>query len=223
MAPESSYITLRNIGYVSGYSEKRRNPVWVSYRVFRSPNAIPLIRPKGDFITDTRTIAKVSHHDYTGSGYDRGHMAPNSAIATRYGADAQRETFLLSNICPQAPNLNQKVWERLERAEVEYADRYEEVWVIDGPIFPDVNGGTEKKLRSGISVPSSFYKILVDEQLGKPRVFAVIMPQTVKGTESPDQFRTSVREIEKQSRLDFLTDLDPAVQKELEEKVWPMW
>ncbi len=55
---------------------------------------------------DTLTIAKVTHNDYTHSGYDRGHMAPNYAIATRYGQEAQKETFLMSNIVPQLGNLN---------------------------------------------------------------------------------------------------------------------
>jgi len=42
----------------------------------------------------------VTSHDYTGSGYNRGHCAPNYAIAVCYGAQAQLETFLMSNILP---------------------------------------------------------------------------------------------------------------------------
>ena len=53
---------------------------------------------------DERTAARVSHDDYKPGTdrFDRGHMAPNHAIATRYGREAQLETFLMSNVCPQA-------------------------------------------------------------------------------------------------------------------------
>lgn len=227
-SPKSVFTVLQNTGYVVGFSEDRRAPLWSSYRVFKAPPGPAPERPKGDFLTDFRTKIRVTHHDYTGSGYDRGHMAPNFAIATRYGVQAQRETFFMTNICPQAPDLNQKVWENLERAEAEFANSCEEVWVTAGPIFADMQTppGEVKKLRSGVSVPVAFYKIIVDEQHGrggKPRLFAVIMPQTVKGTESPRQFTRSVREIEAQTALDFLSELPPEVQAELESKAFSMW
>jgi endonuclease G len=214
---------LRNTAYIAGYSETRKDPLWVTYHVVHTATPFHLDRPKGNFVTDLRTRARTTHDDFTGSGYDRGHMAPNAAIARCFGAAAQNETFLLSNICPQAPNLNQKVWEHLEVAEQTYADRQGEVFVTDGPIFADQNGGTTRKLRSGIAVPTAFYKILVEQTAGRPRAFAVIMPQTVKGTEQPGQFLTSIREIEQETGIDFMPDLPPAEAETLESKVWPMW
>jgi endonuclease G, mitochondrial len=217
------FTVLRNQAYLVGYSEERRDPLWAAYHVFRAAGPVHEERPRGSFLTDNRTQARTAHHDYTGSGYDRGHMAPNFAIATRFGAEAQLETFLLSNICPQAPALNEKVWERLEKQEIEYANRLGEVWVIDGPIFDDLSGGPTRKLRTGISVPGSFYKIIIENRNGVPRIFSVIMPQTVKGTELPQQYLTSVRTIEEKTQLEFLWTLDPAVQRLLKENVWPMW
>jgi endonuclease G len=217
------FTVLRNQAYIVGYSEERRDPLWAAYHVFRATGPVHEERPRGSFITDTRTQAQVSHHDFTGSGYDRGHMAPNFAIATRFGPAAQLETFLLSNICPQAPALNQKVWEHLEKAEIDYANQLGEVWVMDGPIFDDLRGGPTRKLRSGISVPSSFYKIIIENHAGTPRLFCVIMPQTVKGTEMPQQFVTSVRTIEEKTQLEFLWTLDAGTQRALKEKIWPMW
>jgi len=150
-------------------------------------------------------------------------MAPNSAIATRYGADAQKETFLLSNICPQTSNLNQKVWKLLEIEEINYADAFEEVWVIDGPIFADLNGGPTKTLASGVHIPTAFYKIVIDEQQGQSRTFAVIIPQDVKGYEKPDQFLVSIQKIQQETQLDFLPELDAKTQHQLESQPHPMW
>ena len=49
------------------------------------------------------------------SGYDRGHMAPNYAIDTVFGERAHKQTFLMSNIVPQRPELNQGPWKEIEQ------------------------------------------------------------------------------------------------------------
>ena len=63
-------------------------------------------------------------------------MAPNQSIATRHGCDAKRETFLLSNVAPQPPNLNQRTWAAYEIVvDSIYADDFEGIWVLTGPVF----------------------------------------------------------------------------------------
>lgn len=53
----------------------------------------------------------------------------------------------MSNICPQKPKLNRQVWELLESTEIrDYAVRFEEIWVTDGPIFDD----QREKLPAGV-------------------------------------------------------------------------
>ncbi len=148
-------------------------------------------------------------------------MAPNYAIGTRYGHEAQRETFLLSNIAPQAPDLNRIWWRVLEEKEAnDFAVRLEQVWVVTGPVF----AGDVKKLPNGVDVPSAFYRIILDEENGQPRVLAFIAPQTATGHEPLIQFLTSVREIERQTGLDFFAELPKEVQDRFEtlraERLW---
>jgi endonuclease G len=204
---------LTNTGYLVGYCERRKDPVWVCYRLFKPDQWSAPPRPQ-EFRTDYRTAARANTHDYSGSGYDRGHMAPNYAIAVCYGPQAQLETFLMSNIIPQRPALNRQVWERLEQSEIrDYAPRYRQIWVIDGPVFhrPD-------RLRGGEDIPDACYKIIVREDDGHPSILAFIMPQTVRGTEPPSQFLSSVHEIEQETGLDFFSGMPPEVQKQLEAK-----
>ncbi len=213
-------IVLTNIGYLSGYCEARRNPAWVSFSISsitRGPSGKRLSK----FLTDTRTMIGVTHQDYSNSGYDRGHMAPNYAIATRYGHEAQRETFLMSNITPQAPDLNRIWWRVLEEKEAnDFAVRLERVWVVTGPVF----AGEVKKLPSGVDVPTAFYRIILDEENGQPRVLSFIAPQTATGQEPLSQFLTNVREIEQLTGLDFYPDLPRQVQDKFEipraQKLW---
>ena len=213
---------LENTGFIVGYSDARRNPLWVSYRVFKIASVTTHKRP-GRFQVDDRTQARVKHDDYTHSGYDRGHMAPNYAIVTRYGRQAQLKTFLMSNISPQKPSLNRYIWKDLEMLVAKrYASSLEEVWVICGPIFDD----DIEKLASGVEVPDAYYKIIVDEKDGKVRVLAFIMSQGVGTGERNNlaKFLTSVDEIERQTGLDFLHELSDDVEDAVEaEKAEPMW
>jgi endonuclease G len=209
----SSYpvIVLTNTGYLVGYSESRKDPLWVCYRLFRPDSFQAPPRPQG-FTTDYRTAARADSHDFTGSGYDRGHMAPNYAIAVCYGPKAQLETFLMSNIIPQRPALNRQIWERLEQTEIkEYAPRFRQIWVIDGPIFHN-----RTRLKGGEDVPDACFKIIVREDDGRPIVLAFIMPQTVKGTESAQQYLTSIDEIEKETGLDFFSMMPVELQQRFE-------
>ncbi len=213
-------VVLTNLGYISGYCEARRNPAWVSFSV-SSITVGPSGKRLTKFLTDPRTRSGVSHQDYSNSGYDRGHMAPNYAIATRYGQEAQRETFLMSNITPQSPDLNRIWWRVLEEKEAnDFAVRLERVWVVTGPVFDQ----RIERLASGVEIPDAFYRIILDEENGQPRVLAFLAPQTITGKEPLAQFLTSVREIERQTGLDFYPELPKEVQERMEsakaERLW---
>jgi len=148
-------------------------------------------------------------------------MAPNYAIALCYGAQAQLETFLMSNILPQRPNLNRRVWEQLEQTEIKtYANRFKQLWVTDGPIFH----GNVEKLTGGVAVPDACYKILVVEENNQPRTLAFIMPQNVSGAELPQQFLTSVAAVEKETGLNFFSALPKEIGAKMEaqtaKKMW---
>jgi len=139
-------------------------------------------------------------------------MAPNSAIAERYGLDAQLETFLMSNIVPQAPVLNRQVWQRLERLEDEYSNILENVWVITGPVFDD----HIQLMNKDIEVPDAFFKIIFDEQQDNVRALAFLIQQDVTGKEPIDSFLTSIDEIEKLTGLDFIAPLADDIENSLE-------
>ncbi|MEI6166996.1 MAG: DNA/RNA non-specific endonuclease [bacterium] len=213
-------LVLTNTGYLVGYCEAKKDPVWACYRLFKVTSLQAPPRPQG-FQVDTRTSARICQHDYSGSGYDRGHMAPNYAIALCYGEQAQLETFLMSNIIPQSPSLNRRVWEHLEQTEIKgYAQRYGQVWVIDGPVF----GAHPRHLQCGVEIPEACYKILVEEEHGRPRVLAFIMPQSVTGIEAPSQYLVSVAEIERQTGLKFFGGLPADMRDQVEtNKAMGMW
>lgn len=205
---------LTNTGYLVGYCERRKDPVWVCYRLFRPDHWEAPPRPQA-FRTDYRTAARANPNDYSGSGYDRGHMAPNYAIALCYGPQAQLETFLMSNIIPQRPALNRQVWKHLEQDEIrDYAPRFGQLWVIDGPVFYH-----DERLKGGEAIPDACFKIMVraGNRHPEPHILAFLVPQSVSGAEPPGRFLTSVRQIEQETGLDFFNALPPDLQRAFEE------
>lgn len=218
--PATSVRVLANTGYVVGYSDALGDPLWAAYRVADIELRDPPPRPD-TFVPDLRTAARIESQVYNNSEYDRGHMAPNYAIATRYGQHAQAETFQMSNICPQRHTLNAGVWKNLEhRIATNYAGRFGEVWVLAGPVF----GAKPEKLRRRVAVPESFYMIVVDESDGRVRAEAFLLPQETPAAAKLDDYVASIDEIEQRTGLDFLSELPDETENALEarrvERVW---
>lgn len=225
-APRTTGVTgatprmLVNSGYVVGYSDTLGNPLWAAYHLHDVALRDAPPRPER-FTIDVRTVAQVAPQAYDRSGYDRGHMAPNYAIATRYGGHAQEETFQMSNVCPQRHALNAGLWKDLEqRIATNYAGRFGEVWVLAGPVF----GARPAKLRRTVAIPEAFYMIVVDESDGRVRAEAFLFPQETKPGGKLDDYLTSIDEIEQRTGLDFLSELPDEAENALEarkvERAW---
>ncbi|WP_041962855.1 DNA/RNA non-specific endonuclease [Sulfurospirillum cavolei] len=213
----------RNRAYMVGYSDIKANPLWVVYKLTPSSSETGSLKRPESFSRDWRNLGLIAQEDYTNSGYDRGHMAPNFAIARLYGKTAQYETFLMTNITPQKPSLNQKIWQRLEEAEIEtFAPKYKVLWVYTGPLFE----GRSQTLKSSawIQVPSAFYKFYVGiDANNQLHTFGVIIPQNAKPNDSLERYAVSIDEIERRSGFDFLCELDDALEEKIEASQGEKW
>lgn len=208
--------------YALSYSGSKNIANWVSWNLNASYfGDVP--RHKGKFITDSSLpgpFYHVTHDDYSGSGYDRGHMVRSEERTAT--ADDNKATFLLTNILPQYHDLNAGPWLRLEEYAQTLAQKGgRELYVMAGGVL----SARPSTIGKGVAVPDSFFKIIVVLEHGqraadvgeKTRVIAVIMPNT-QGiiTEDWGRYRTTVDEIEKRSGYDFLTRVPPAVQDVIE-------
>jgi endonuclease G len=213
---------LTNQAYVVGYADEWGLPLWAAYRV----KDITPLPPAGDrperFEPDFRTVARIPPEAYTNSGFDRGHLAPNYAIATRHGEAAQEETFLMSNIIPQRHGLNAGLWKQLEqRAATSYPARHGEIWILAGPVFDAAPPDHARRLgadgaASAVRVPTGCFMILTDESDGRVRTLAFLFPQEPGADARLEDFLTTVTDIELRTGLDFFFELDSATQLELE-------
>ena len=183
------------------------------------------IAKRPGFVKDKSIPSAPSPSDYTKSGYDRGHLAPNHAIATRYGEAAQKKTFAMSNVAPQTPELNRGVWRDVEHRIADlWTARYGEIWVVVGCISPSTNGETIGG--TNIDVPESFYQVIVAQEGMDVRALALVFSQQVPWNEWAARNIVSIEELEKMTGLDFNPDLPAFIQRPLESdlptRLWPI-
>ena len=203
--------------FVIGWSPTLRHPVWVAYHVPKEEKHFGIAQKRPNFSKDPAVRLSPPSGSYTGSSYDRGHMAPN------FGIDAQRQTFLTSNIVPQKPELNRGVWREVEHRIADYwTQRYGEIWVIVGCI-PSASNEIHG---TGIDIPEAFYQVVVAQVGYDVRAFAVIYPQNTPYGEYPARGLISIDELEEMTGFDFLPDLASFLQTPLEaelpSRVWPI-
>jgi len=211
---------LVNSGFVVRYHEWFGAPEWVAYRA--DPPARFRLQPRPEqFEPDMRTwrcrlhLWCVTHETYRGSGFDRGHMAPNFLIGTRYGPAAQQATFLLSNIAPQRPEHNRGIWERLERLEANrFAPGADKLWVIVGPVF---SAHPPRIGHEQVAVPEAFYRILVREAAdGRREAIAFLIPQKAPAEADLRRYIVPINAIEAKTGLDFFPELSREEQMRLQ-------
>ena len=208
--------------FAVGWSPSLRRPVWCAYHV--TPDVLYQTGQRPNFSKDKEAANSPAPGDYTRSGYDRGHMVPNHAIESRYGADDQKKTFLMSNIAPQTPALNQGVWRNVEHRIADFwPAKYGEIWVIVGTI-PNRRGETLSG--TDIEIPGRFYQVIVAQEGMDVRALAVVFDQQVPWREWAARNIVSIDELEEEAGLDFLPDLPTFIQNPLEaetpSRLWPI-
>lgn len=181
------------------YSQTSKTPVVVVERL----NASLLSDAKGEertnaFYADPRIPkgARAELSDYRGSNLDRGHQSP-AADAPDHKAMAQ--SFALSNMIPQDPTNNRKIWSKVEKDVRKYAKRVNgNVFVFTGPIYDQ---GFQTIGANKVWVPTRIFKLVYDE--GTQRAWAYVLVNGETAVERPVDYQTFVQ----QTGMKLLGDL----------------
>ena len=101
---------IEHTGHIVSYNSVWNEPNWVAWELTREETRAPYRKRNSDFEPDPLVKGKkITTHDYTKSGYTRGHMAPSGDM--KWDEDAMNECYYTSNICPQNKELNAGLWE----------------------------------------------------------------------------------------------------------------
>ncbi len=193
-------------GFQLCYRESYEQAEWVSYTITRA-ELIKVTGRTNDFRPDTQiSTGSADLNDYRGSGFDRGHMAPSADMT--WSKESTSDSFLLSNMSPQRPAFNRKIWKTLEESVRSWADYFGQVVVITGPLLEKDSSLYEAIGTNKVAVPEFYYKALLTSVnvQGKEKYIALafIMPnENIKG--SIWDFACNVDQVEKRSGLDFFS------------------
>lgn len=211
---ERSDRIITHKGYTVSYNYDWKIPNWVAYELtaWEVEGEVPRYdRFKPDPMVPQNETATID--DYKYSGYDRGHMAP--AADMKWDEQVMKESFYLSNICPQNPNLNGGVWKDLEEQVRDLASQKGKIFVVCGPIVNDTSTtiGANK-----VVVPQYFYKVLLQENNGEIHTIGFVY-ENVSGKKPMSTYAMTVDDVEKMTKIDFFPSLPNKIENKTESEV----
>ena len=202
--------------HVLSYNNSYGTPNWVAWKTTRADlgNSIerPLFQPDRSLPVGFR---KVAYYDYSGSGYDRGHLLPSAdRFANKH---LNEQTFLMTNIIPQTADLNQFPWKQLESYSRFLARKGNTIYTVAGGY------GEKERLRNRVTAPTNCWKIIAVIPPGRDtidantRIITVDMPNidSIERT-TWQKYRTSVRTIEEKTGYDLFRTLPRNIQDAIE-------
>ena len=152
-------LTMSNAVFTCKYSPRLQIPTETRWQINKSDLGKTKREASWRFISDVPTPFGVATHDsYKNSGFHRGHMCP---AADRSCSRAyMKETFRMSNVCPQYPAVNTGAWKISEDAERKLAVSLGSVRVLAMPLFFEKD--TIWIGNGAVAVPHAFLKIIYD-------------------------------------------------------------
>lgn len=221
--PTSTYGEIvKHRYYTLSYSEDDEQAEWVAYVLTKARLEKAWVQRPDQFQADPKVSTESAKwFEYKGSGYDRGHLAPAADMA--FNETAMNESFYMSNVSPQARDFNKGIWKELEELARDWAKKNKKLYVVTGPILND--GGKGKIAKTHITIPSAYYKILLDYTEPELKAIAFIVPNEVS-YDPLFKYAVSIDEIEKKTGIDFFPNLlSTSEQVELEGQfnidLWP--
>lgn len=193
--------------YLVGYDAPAKLPRYVTYTLLPQ-NALGCVARTNAFAADQSVANGPRPDDYAGTGYDKGHMAPDGDLS--WDQQVEYESFLMTNMSPQAGSLNRGIWKLLETAIRGWTVQYNNSYTI---YVGGVYNAQDKRIGTGVVVPNGFYKIVINNQTNEIAgwAFPHVAPYPNLGNDLT-KFRLPIAQIEQVAGVDFKF---PANAKEL--------
>lgn len=201
--------------YLVAYDAPVKIPAYVAYTLLPQ-NALGCWPRTNAFVADASVPNGATPADYAGTGYDKGHAAPDGDQT--WSQITSYESFLMTNMYPQHGSLNRGIWKLLETSVRGWAVQQNRPFTIYVGAF---YGAGNEYIGNGVIVPHGYYKIVIDQQTGAIAgwAFPHTKPYVNLGNDLT-KFRMPVAQIQQQSGITFKY---PANARELQPgQEWPV-
>lgn len=225
---------LIRVAYLVSYNSKTQNPNWVSWHLTKEHTNGPYTRKGVPYYSEDETILGIGNitQETCKNGYfvdldseeprqqlddwtkeynmSHGHMCP--AGDNRWDRTAMNQSFFLTNMCPQDSKLNSGGWNKLEEKCRSWANLYDDIYIVTGPIF---NRPITRFLGNGrIAVPDSFFKVVLCLN-GIPKAIGFIYKND-SSNQSMKNNVCSVDNVEHLTGMDFFSTLPDEIENVIE-------
>lgn len=201
--------------YLVAYDAPVKIPVYVAYTLLPQ-NALGCFPRTNAFVADKSVVGGATPDDYAGTGYDKGHAAPDGDLS--WTQQVEYESFLMTNMYPQHGSLNRGIWKLLETSVRGWAVQLNQPFTIYvGALY----GAGDPTIGNGVIVPHGYYKIVINNATKEIAGwgFPHTKPYINLGNDLT-KFRVPVAEIMKQAGVQYHF---PANAKELQPgQEWPV-
>lgn len=222
IANENNYLMIKP-QYNLSYNRSKATTNWTAWRL--DSNWVGSTPRQDDFRPDSTLPTgwyQVTDTDYSGSGYDRGHMCPSGDRTNSVPNNSA--TFLMTNMVPQLAANNQGPWEEFESYCRTLAGQGNEIYIMSGPVG---NIGTIAQGR--IVVPQYTWKVVLILPNGTndlqritraTRAFGIVVPNFPPlNINAPwRQFRVTVDAVEVLTGYNFFSNVPKNTQELIERK-----
>jgi endonuclease G len=144
--------------YLVAYDAPVKIPAYVAYTLLPQ-NALGCWPRTNAFVADKSIQGGAKPDDYAGTGYDKGHAAPDGDLS--WSEIVEYESFLMTNMYPQHGSLNRGIWKLLETSIRGWAVQLNQPYTIYvGAMY----GAGNEYIGAGVIVPHGYYKIVINNQ-----------------------------------------------------------
>lgn len=204
---------ISHVAYSLSYNENHEQANWVAYEL-TSEETNGTFERTNKFIVDPLVKTETANdNDYSGSGYDRGHLAPAGDM--RWSSTAMSESFFYSNVSPQEPGFNRGIWKRCEDLVRSWALENKVLYIATGPLLTQ---GLTTIGRNKVSVPKYYYKVILDYTDPGIKGIGFILPNQ-SSKEPLQNYAVSIDSVETITGIDFFPQLPDDQESIIESKI----
>ena len=215
--------------FALSYDRDLGAPKWVSWHL--SSEWFGTLARVDTFRADPALPAewyRVQSFDFSGSGFDRGHMVPNADRDKETSVPINQATFLMSNMIAQSPDNNQGPWALFEGYLRDLAGVDNEIYIVAGGVGSGgtgSNGGVSMMIANGhVAVPAQTWKVALvipkadGDDIARvsctTRTIAVMMPN-IQGIRNNawESYLTTVDSVETATGYDLFSNLPEPIQR----------